>query len=107
MKQIVAVYQRHGWHLRRVLLRLEMMQEATAEAAELFGAAQLHEADFDALWFARPSRAQREAWELRLISDQPYALFEAFDADESEDDREAARSEMEDRMRAYANPARS
>ena len=55
-----------------------------------------------ALWFARPSHADREAWELRLIAEQQYALFEAFEADESEEDREEARLEMENRMRDHA-----
>lgn len=70
----------------------------------MFGETQLRESDFDALWFARPSSAKREAWELRLISETPYALFEAFQDDESEDEREATRLEMESRMREYAKP---
>lgn len=80
------------------------MQELTSEGRELLGESQLRAADFDALWFARPSHGNREAWELRLISETPYALFEAFEADESEEDREAARLEMENLMREYAKP---
>jgi hypothetical protein len=53
------------------------------------------------LWFSRPSHEKREAWELRLISEQAYALFEVFEADESEEDREGARKEMENRMREH------
>ncbi|MDX6575228.1 MAG: hypothetical protein QOE96_1181, partial [Blastocatellia bacterium] len=53
----------------------------------------------DALWFARAPNAGREAWELRLVAEQPYALFAAFEADESEDEREEARLEMEHVMR--------
>ena len=60
---------------------------------------QLIEAGFDALWFARPSSAGREAWELRHVAAQPYALFEAFETDEDEELREEARREMENRMR--------
>jgi hypothetical protein len=59
----------------------------------------LIDAEVDALWFARASQAGREAWELRLVAEQPYALFEAFEADESEDEREEARLEMEHVMR--------
>jgi len=101
IRQIIAMYERHGWKLQRVLLRSEM-RAAIAAANEIFGGATLHEADFDALWFARPSDGKREAWELRLISEQPYALFEAFEMDETEEDREAARHELENRMRKYA-----
>ena len=99
IQEIIATYQRHGWELRRVLLRPETR---TALAAELFGQAALSEADFDALWFARSSPAGREAWELRLIAELRYALFEAFEADEGEAEREEVRLEMENRMREHA-----
>ena len=98
ISEIVATYQRHGWELRRVLLRPETR---TALAAELFGQAAMNESDFDAVWFARPSHAGREAWELRLIAELRYALFEAFEADEGEADREEVRLEMENRMREH------
>lgn len=98
-KQIIAQYERHGWTLKRALLS----SETRAEIDETnFSNAPIVEADFDALWFARPSSADREAWELRLLAEQQYALFEAFEADESEEDREEARLEMENRMRASA-----
>jgi hypothetical protein len=101
ISEIIATYHKHGWELRRALLRPETR---TALAAELFGQAAISESDFDALWFARSSQAGREAWELRLIAELRYALFEAFEADESEEDREEARLEMENRMRAQTAP---
>jgi hypothetical protein len=99
ISEIVTTYQKHGWELRRVLLRPETR---AALAGELFGRAAIVEADFDALWFARSSPAGREAWELRLIAELRYALFEAFEADESEAEREEVRLEMENRMREHA-----
>src|SRR5882672_8748364 len=99
ISEIIATYQGHGWELRRVLLRPETR---TVLAGELFGQAAMIESDFDALWFARPTHAGREAWELRLIAELRYALFEAFEADESEADREEVRLEMENRMREHA-----
>ncbi len=99
IQEIIATYQRHGWQLRRVLLQPET-QTALAAPDGVFESASIHEAEIDALWFARPSHAGREAWELRLIAEQRYALFEAFEADESEEDREEARIEMENKMRA-------
>jgi hypothetical protein len=99
ISEITATYARHGWELRRVLLRPETR---AALASELFGQAATIESDFDALWFARSSQAGREAWELRLIAEQRYALFEAFEADENEADREEVRLEMENRMREHA-----
>lgn len=99
-KEIIATYQRHGWELRRVLLKPTTRSDLGEQAAGLFDEAKLIEAEFDALWFERPSQAGREAWELRLVTEQPYALFEAFEADETEEEREEARLEMENKMRA-------
>jgi hypothetical protein len=101
IQEIIATYQRHGWQLRRVLLRSQTCAALSAPE-EVFESASIHEAEFDALWFARAAQAGREAWELRLIAEQRYALFEAFEADESEEDREDVRREMENRMREYA-----
>jgi hypothetical protein len=101
-KEIIATYQRHGWQLRRALLRPETRAALTA-TAEVLTNASIQESEFDALWFARASAAGREAWELRLIAAQQYALFEAFEADESEEDREEVRCEMENRMREYTS----
>ena len=75
------------------------------DTGELFGDALQQESDFDALWFARDSHGRREAWELRLIAEQPYALFEAFEENEAEEDREEARHELENRMREHGRPA--
>lgn len=104
LHEIIATYQQHGWQLRRVLLRSET-RAALAAQQEAFGNASIHDSEFDALWFSRPSHANREAWELRLIAEQPYALFEAFERDETEEDREEARLEMENKMRDYLTPA--
>ena len=97
--EIVATYQSYGWTLRQVLARPEL-KNMVAES-DSFDNAEIRDANFDALWFSRPSHEKREAWELRLISEQAYALFEAFEADESEEDREDARREMENRMREH------
>jgi hypothetical protein len=98
-KEIIATYQRHGWELKRVLIKPATRSELTELAAGPFNEASLIEAEIDALWFARPSHEAREAWELRLVAEQPYALLEAFESDESEEEREEARLEMEHLMR--------
>ena len=99
--ETLANYRRHGWQLRRVLLRPESRAELAAVAPMLFETATAQESTLDALWFARPSHAGREAWELRLVAETPYALFETFEADEAEDEREEVRQEMEARLREY------
>ena len=106
VEDIIATYERHGWKLRRVLARPETLS-LVSPASDLLREAELRDSDFNALWFARPSHAGREAWELRLVSEQPFALFEAFEADESEEAREEARREMENRMREHAKPAQA
>lgn len=98
-KQIIDTYERHGWRLSRVLVTAG----ARAGLADQVPAGvSLIDSEIDALWFARPSHGAREAWELRLLSAQPYALFEAFEADETEEDREEARVEIEHKMREHS-----
>jgi hypothetical protein len=99
-QQIIASYERHGWKLRRVLLRPASREDFKSNA-DAFQQAALIDAEINALWFARPSHEKREAWELRLISENAYALFEAFEADETEEEREDVRREMENRMREH------
>lgn len=100
--EVIGNYQRHGWKLRRVLLRSGTRAEL-GDTSIIFEGASLEESEIDALWFARASNAGREAWELRLVADTPYALFETFEPEESEEEREELRREMEARLRDYAS----
>ena len=104
IKEIIGTYRKHGWQLRRLLLRPET--RATLDAKLAFDSLPLHnvqteEALFDGLWFARESHEEREAWELRLLAENPFALFETFEKDETEEQREEMRREMEARLRDY------
>jgi|SRR4030095_1005945 hypothetical protein len=98
-REIVATYRKHGWQLRRALLRPETRNEL-AVAGDVLSDASIEESDIDALWFSRPSHKEREAWELRLLAENPYALFQTFDSNVKEDEREAIRKEMEERLLA-------
>ena len=100
--EIVGAYQKHGWQLQRVLLRPQTRTELGAEVLRLDGA-QMEESLIDAMWFSRPSHQQREAWELRLLAENPFALFETFEEDETEEQREELRREMEARLRDYVS----
>lgn len=102
LREISALYFKHGWQLRRVLARRELKAELLAEASVISAEAEITDAEVDALWFSRPAKGEREAWELRLISDLAYALFETFEADETEDERQDVKLEMEARLRDYA-----
>lgn len=103
--EIISNYRRHDWRLRRVLLRSETRAALDDKALKSFADASVEESELDALWFSRPSHAGREAWELRLVAEPPYALFETFEPDEAEEEREELRREMEARLRYYAAKA--
>jgi len=107
LEQLEAVIDRyctHGWRLARALLSAETRAELNL-SEQPFAGVPVEEATLDALWFTRTSQGGREAWELRLVADTPYALFETFEPDEAEEDREELRREMEARLRDYARRA--
>ena len=95
--ELLATYRKHGWNLRGALLQPETL----AELGELVKDVAVKEAEFDALWFSRPSHNNREAWELRLVAQTQYALFETFEADEMEEERADVKLEMEALLRDY------
>lgn len=95
--EITATYVKHGWKLASVLAKPQTRAEL--ESAGLLTSVQVKESVFDALWFSRPSHENREAWEIRFLAEHQYALFETFEADETEDERAEARAEMEARLR--------
>lgn len=96
--ELTALYRKHGWQLRRALLRPETRAELQSQLPD---EVVVKEAAFDALWFSRPSHNNREAWELRLLAQTQYALFETFEADETEEEREDVKLEIEARLRDY------
>lgn len=99
--EIIATYRRHGWQLRRVLMQEETLHACAEFESDAFAGIRPEAAGVDCLWFARPSHGGREAWELRLVGETPYALFEIFEADEAEEEREEVRREMQARLREY------
>ena len=101
--ELVATYRKHGWELRSVLLQPVTIAEFHSQEAELLNKLPVREAGFDALWFSRPSHNNREAWELRLLAQTQYALFETFEADETEEERDDVKREMEARLRDYVS----
>src|SRR5215470_12502343 len=96
--ELTAIYRKHGWQLRSALLRPQTRVELQSLLPDELV---IKEVEFDALWFSRPSHDDREAWELRLLAQTQYALFETFEADETEEERADVKFEMEARMRDY------
>jgi len=99
--ELVATYRKHGWELKSALLQASTHAELNAKEPDLLAPIVIREAPFDALWFSRPSHNERVAWEIRLLAETQYALFETFEADETEEQREEMRLEMEARLRDY------
>lgn len=102
--ETLATYRKYGWRLARVLMRPETLAELrAATGGENFESGAAREFPFDAMWFVRPAGGGRESWELRLVGESPYALFELFEPDEAEEDREDVRREMEAKMKERLN----
>jgi hypothetical protein len=132
-QDVLAMYRKHGWRLARLLARAETLEELRGPSgdeetrdgpsgetrgessegageervAASFEGVGVVESEVDAMWFTRPAQGGREAWELRLVGETPYALFELFESDETEEDREDVRREMEARLREHAAPQES
>lgn len=100
--EVLALYRKHGWRMERVLMseatRAELSEAGAVGDAATFEGVAVKDSDFDAMWFRREAQGGREAWELRLVGEPPFALFELFEADEAEEDREDVRREMEARL---------
>lgn len=98
--EILALYKKHGWILRRVLLSEALRTSLADSAAQLFGAAEIRASEINAVWFSRQSKPDQIAWEIRLLSETPYALMEIFDADDDDEIRDEALAEIEERLKA-------
>jgi hypothetical protein len=97
--EILSIYAKHGWNLRRVLLSDEFRVNLNDRLQDLFGGAEIKSSPFlNALWFTRASGKTGEAWEIRHLSETPFALIQVFQNDMSEDEQEGFRREMETRL---------
>ncbi len=99
IQAILTQYKKHGWTLRRVLLCPSTQEILQDSLKTLFDGTPVVFSETDAAWFSRASTGGNEAWELRRLSDAPFALVEVFHADDDEEVREDARREMEKRLK--------
>ena len=102
LQDLIATYEKHGWRVRQVLIKSETRSDLPGDAEALLQKFDTREAEVDAVWFSRTSHNNREAWELRLLAEMQYALFETFESDETEEQRNEVKLEMESRLRDYA-----
>lgn len=99
IREILSQYKKHGWNLRRVLLLPETKENLFDSLEMLFGEAEIVFSEINAAWFERPSPKNRAAWELRHLSEIPFALFETFEEDINEDRLLESLAAMETRLK--------
>lgn len=97
IREIVAIYVKHGWVLRRVLLSGKS-KGAIEIPADVVDGVSIVDSDLDALWFSRPPKPGGVAWEIRHLSTEPYSLL--FTMDELDADFENALDSAENVFRS-------
>lgn len=104
IQEILSLYQKHGWNLSRVLLSAELKKSLVEAGSEdIFGGIQVIDADINGVWFTRPSKHKRTAWELRHLSSNPFAVVAVFEENEEESVQEETRKELENRLKVHAS----
>ena len=103
IKEILELYVKFDWVLRRVLLTEELRVHLENDLEMLFGETGTTSSDIDAVWFSRPGKQKREAWELRILSENPFALLETFGEDETEEQREKILAQVQTRMAEFSS----
>jgi hypothetical protein len=93
--EILSLYKKHGWNLSRVLLSAELEKNLADNIENIFGRPEIVSSQIDAAWFTRPSKHNREAWEIRHLSSAPFALIEVFEPETEESLRQEKLREME------------
>lgn len=101
--EILSVYKKHGWTLRRVLLSDTLKNSLGTTCDDIFGGIEPASSTLDGLWFSRASTGTLEAWELRHLSANPYALVEVMESAIEEDVREELLRQTELRMQGSIN----
>ncbi len=81
VREIIAVYAKHGWVLRRVLLSAGPKKAILPDGEQTFDGVPVSDSDIDAAWFSRPYKPGGVAWEIRYLGPTQYALVENIDED--------------------------
>lgn len=105
LDEIVAVYQKYGWVLRRVLLSPELKNRLKTIGSDVLDSAVVTDSDIDAAWFSRPPKKGGIAWEIRHLSSVPYALLE--NVDEDDEGFEVVLAAVEERLRGAISATKS
>lgn len=107
--EIIRTYAKHGWILRRVLLKSDTRISTGEGLVTVFGDIEITNSEIDAAWFSRPPAVGEIAWEIRHLSEAPFALLEYLDenADDFEAKLIAVESRLNDVVASRADKARN
>jgi len=98
---IISLYKKHGWTIRRLLVSPELEKALRSIRADLPAGVETRSSDMNCAWFSRSSNAERETWELRLLEATPFALLEVLSMAATEAEREEALTGVEEKMREF------
>lgn len=98
IREILSLYRKHGWILRHVLLSEELTKALSGSIDRLFTGSEIMPSALDALWFSRSSRPGSVAWEIRHLSESPFALVETIGSDFTDEERDEALRSAEIKM---------
>ena len=98
LKEIIQTYQKFGWTTRRVLLNKNLPDEFYEIRHLIHENIVIENSEVNAVWFSRRS-GERETWELRLLSQSPFALIETFEPNIAESERDKIRAQMVEKLR--------
>ena len=94
--ELIKMYEKHGWVLRRILLSAASQKVLTSESGTSLKGMKVVTSDVDAAWFSRPTQPGSISWEVRYLGDIPFALVEKLD--ESDPEFEQKLSAVESRL---------
>ncbi|MDQ3635576.1 MAG: hypothetical protein M3405_13860 [Acidobacteriota bacterium] len=104
IKEILETYRKYGWTLQKILLSDRLKNELSAAEIKLFSSGvKVSNSKADGALFSRSSKNNKEAWELRHLHLNPFAIFELIDAEISNSEKEKILKQMENRLEDYAS----
>lgn len=104
IKEILETYKKYGWRLQKILLSNELKNELSAAEIKLFSSGvKVSNSKTDGALFSRSSKNSKQAWELRHLHLNPFAIFELIDDKTSATEKEKILKQLENRLEDYAS----
>lgn len=108
IKEILETYKKYGWILQKILLSDKLKKELSkAEIRDIFGHTKIAHSKTDGALFFRNSENNKEAWELRHLHVNPFAIFELIEFESSDAEKQEILKQMENRLENYVSNKRT